>query len=306
MRAVVWSLVVVGLAGCSSEAGEDFLDHLGGERLPDGYLRYEAAPVELQPGQSAQYVHWVAPATDRDLDVVDVRGSQGVGGHHAILYASPDVETVGTVREWVADDQLTARFLGGTGGEGGAVDLPPGTVFRVPRGSGFYIQSHFLNATDGVVAGTSAIEVKLAEPSPDVTVLSMFVSSTLAIDVQPGAIEQTLDCTIQQDTPMILYVNHLHSAGVSITTDLHAADGSVRVVKDDPIWNYEWATRPNFDARPLAEPLMLTTGERLVTRCAWNNTTGARLGFPDEMCAFLGFYIGENDRACVNDTWLEL
>jgi hypothetical protein len=51
---------------------------------------------------------------------------------------------------------------------------------------------------------------------------------------------------------------------------------------------------------------VLTTGSKLVTRCVWNNHTAAKLSFPDEMCAFLGFYIGDRDRACANGNWVDL
>jgi hypothetical protein len=43
----------------------------------------------------------------------------------------------------------------------------------------------------------------------------------------------------------------------------------------------------------------------LVTHCR-DNQMGGTLKFPDEMCAFLGFYLGERDRACANGHWVEL
>src|SRR4051812_25591149 len=190
------AMVVVLLAACGTQDTQ-----YGGEVLPDGYIRYTAPAVRLQPGETAQYVQWVAPALDRELDVVAVRGSQSAGGHHALLYASPDLEPVGTTRMWEPADQITARFLGGTGGEGASAvtNLPEGAVLRVPAGSGFYIQTHYLNTSDDVLDGTSSIDVKLAEPSPDATELSMFVSSTLTVNVPPGASEETLDCDVQED-----------------------------------------------------------------------------------------------------------
>src|SRR6476620_7580907 len=111
MRSMVMGLVL--LAACGTDNTQ-----YGGEKLDDGYLRYTADAVTLQPGETAQFVQWVSPAIDHDVDIVAVRGSQSAGGHHALLYASPDLEPVGTTRKWEAADQITARFLGGTGGEG--------------------------------------------------------------------------------------------------------------------------------------------------------------------------------------------
>jgi hypothetical protein len=300
---IATACLVVVTASC---AGDETV--LGGEPLPDGYIRYKSTPVDIAPGETAQYVEWVSPPVDRDLDLVDVRGSQTVGGHHAILYSSPDTQAVGTNRPWQAADQITARFLGGAGGEGitDGSALPDGAVLRIPAGSGLFIQSHYLNATDDVIAASSTIEIKVADPSPDVTVLSMFVSSTLSIDVPPGVSEKVLGCPIEADTPLVMYVNHIHETGTSVSTVLRAPDGTEQMVKDDPAWNYEWSTDPNFAVTQIDAPMLAPVGATLETRCTWNNQTGGALAFPDEMCGFIGFYIGARDRACAGGRWIEL
>jgi hypothetical protein len=299
--------VLGALAACGAESAETVFD---GEMLPDGYIRYIGAPVTLQPGETAQYVQWVSGPIDRAVDVINIRGSQGPGGHHAILYASPDVESIGSTRPWSGADQITARFLGGVGGEGitGGNGFPEGAVIRVPAGSGFYIQTHYLNATDEIIKTSSTLEIMVADPSPDVTPLSMFVVSTLDIAVPDGGpSEQTLACEMQQDTSLIMYVNHIHETGTAISTTLQPIGGGAeRMLKDDPRWNYEWSTSPNFQSTALDKPLVLHKGDKLTTRCSWNNHSGKTLKFPDEMCAFFTFYVGTSDRACVNGKWIDL
>jgi hypothetical protein len=301
MRSMALALVL--LAACGTDNTQ-----YGGVLLDDGYIRYSASPVELMPGETAQFVQWVSPALDHDVDVVAVRGSQSLGGHHALLYASPDLEPVGTTRTWSAADQITARFLGGTGGEGASAvtELPDGAVLRVPAGSGFYIQTHYLNTSDEVLEGSSVVDVLLADPGADKTVLSMFVSSTLVVNVPPGDSTQTLDCDVQEDTQMILYFNHIHEMGASISTELRDTDGTLRMVKIDPTWEDEWSTRPNVDVMSLDNPLVLKTGSKLTTHCSWDNSSTRTLAFPDEMCAFFGFYVGTHDRACANGRWVDL
>lgn len=295
-------LVLVGILGVAA-CGTDAPTKFDGELLDDGYIRYTPQSVTLQPGETRQYVQWVSGPIDHDVDMIDVRGSQGPGGHHAVLFASQSLEPIGTTRAWEGADQITSRFLGGVGGEGlsgGDTPLPPGAVFRVPAGSGFYIQTHYLNATDKPITTESALEVKLSDPDPNATVLSMFVNTSVDIHVAPGESTQTIDCDVQEDTQLIMYVNHIHETGVSIATMR-----GEQMLKTDPSWNYEWTTHPNFKTTALDQPLMLHKGDKLKTTCAWNNKGAKTLGFPDEMCAFLTFYVGNKDRACANGKWAE-
>jgi hypothetical protein len=304
---MVGVLAVASLTACGTDPEKKF----DGELLPDGYVRYEASSVKLQPGETKQFVQWVSAPLDHDIEIVDIRGSQGPGGHHALLYASPDVEAIGTTRAWEAADQISSRFLGGVGGEGvsgGLSKLPDGAVFRVPAGSGFYIQSHYLNASDAPMTTESALEVLIQDPTPGATVLSMFVSSTLDIAVPSGApYEETLACDVQDDTALIMYVNHIHETGTSVTTVLHPAGAldQTLMVKQDARWDKEWTTHPNFDVMTLDKPLVLHKGDRLETTCKWNNNSGKTLKFPDEMCGFITMYEGPTDRACANGKWVE-
>ena len=296
-------IALVGVLGAVAACGTDTPKKFDGELLDDGYIRYIAPPVTLQPGETKQYVQWVAGPIDRDMDLLDVRGSQGAGGHHAVLYSSKSLEEIGVTRDWEGADQIDSRFLGGVGGEGvtsGDAPLPPGTVFRVPAGSGFYIQTHYLNATDAPITTESALEVRLEEPDPTKVVLAMFANTSVDIKVTPGESTQSIDCEIAEDTSVIMYVNHIHETGVSIATKV-----GDRMVKNDPAWAYEWTTHPNFHTTALDKPLVLKKGEKLNTSCAWNNPGTKTLGFPDEMCAFLGFYVGTKDRACTNGKWVE-
>lgn len=304
MRTAHWVWVLTCAVGCAANEPAKELD---GEVLPDGYLRYTGAPVTLAPGETKQVVQWVSSPLDHDIDLIDVRGSQGPGGHHAVLFASPDVEPVGTTRDWQPADQITARFLGGVGGEGvsGGSKLPPGAVFRVPAGSGFYIQSHYLNPTDEAITTSSTLEIAVSDPDPEKVVLSMFVNSTLAINVTDGRSEQTVTCDIQEDTALVMYVNHEHETGTGVTTMLRSGD-AMQTVKTDPAWDPEWATHPNFQVTALDQPIVLHKGDQLVTTCGWDNHSGKTLGFPDEMCAFLTFYRGTADRACANNKWVTL
>lgn len=277
----------------------------------DGFVRYEPTPITLQPGESGQWVQYVANPFDVDMDVIEIIGTQGPGGHHAVLYASPTVQPVGFTRDFSQIDQVADRFLGGVGGEAGAeITLPEGAVFRVPAGYALYIQTHYFNAGTEPLEGTSRLDVKFAPASDDQIAVGMFTNVNLGFDIPANAQHTaSASCVVERDVNLVMFANHLHEWGDSANTTLRAggaAEGEETMLKDDPAWAYEWATNPNFDKHDIAEPVTIAAGTTITTTCNWTNTTNDNLRFPDEMCLFIGFHIdGTGDVACVDGDYRE-
>ncbi len=294
------SITVLAAGGCAESGdGDD-------DAVPEGYVRFEPPMIALEPGTSGQWVQYVANPFDEDMDVVDIIGHQGTGGHHAVLYASPSIEAIGTTRDWQNVDQVVDRFLGGLGGEGAEeIALPEGAVFRVPAGQALYINTHYLNATDTAIEGWSRLDVKFEPANESRIAVGLFTNVTLAFEVTPGLSEATTSCTLERDVNLVMFTNHMHESGVAARTTIvppgASSEAEPQVIKDDPAWNYEWATNPNFERYTVSEPLHLEAGTQIETSCSWNNKTGRSLRFPDEMCLFLSFDIdGLGDLACVN------
>ncbi len=308
----VSTIVSVGLmAGCGSEVTEGAKgagSHEGGHNgatghrpaVRDGYQRFEAKPELVAPGESIMSVQWVTPASDRDVDVLDIVGWQSAPGHHAVLFATVDVQPVGTVREWKNEDQLSARFIGGSGGEAAAqIKLPEGVVTRIPKGFALLLQVHYMNTSSKEVLGESVVDVKLADASPAHRVASFFTNTSLRYELAPQSKTSVdITCKLKQDIPLLMFANHQHQLGTSVFTEQIQPDGTRIDVKRDDHWNYEWAFNPNFSYRPLDQPLVLEAGNTLRTHCEWMNTGTSPVKFPDEMCVFLGFFLGERDINC--------
>jgi hypothetical protein len=267
---------------------------------PEGYLRFEPAPITVQPGASGQWIQYVSLPIDQDMDVIDVIGEQGPTGHHAILYASPTSHAVGTTRDWRATDQITDRLLGGVGGEGAeGLKLPDGAVFRIPTGFSLYMNVHYYNTGDEPVDAWSRLDVKLEPASTNHTAVGFFgAGDTTAIAKANTQTEFTFACKTKQDMKFVMFSNHMHEFGAAVHTTARLPSGETMMLKDDPTWRYEWATEPNFDRRPLTDPVVLPAGTQLQTTCSWNNTSNRDLSFPDEMCAFFAFHLEPIDRQC--------
>ena len=301
VHALALSMAVVAAGACAESGDEGDEDEVA-----EGYVRLRPPPITVQPGESGQWVQYVANPFDEDMDVVDIVGHQGVGGHHAVLYASPSVQEIGTTREWQPVDQIVDRFLGGVGGEGGEeIALPEGAVFRVPAGQALYLNTHYFNATEEAIEGWSQLDVKLEPADQSRIAVGLFTNVTLAFAATPGFSEATTTCTLEREVNLVMFTNHMHEWGVAARTTIlppgARPDDRPQVIKDDPDWNYEWATNPNFERYGVAAPLRLEAGTKITTTCSWDNDTGDSLRFPDEMCLFLSFDIdGRGDLACVD------
>jgi hypothetical protein len=276
----------------------------------DGYTRI-VAPVmkDLKPGDDIMHCQYVHGPFDRDMDVLEVQGYQSRAGHHAVAYATTMDVPIGTSRPCAEDDNMSAGFLGGVGGEaGGGVTLPAGVAFRLPKGSSIMLNTHFLNTTDETFDGHSVVDFKFVEADDERVIASLFSNGNLGFKVPPGSAAEALaECTMPRDMQFILFTNHMHDQGAHARTDVVRADGSSELVHEDPHWTYEMQFKANYSQWPLEEPLTIAAGETLRTHCNWQNTTDAELEFPREMCFGVGFFLsdGSSSPVCLDGAWLE-
>lgn len=193
-----------------ADEGEALAAELGLGPVAEGYDRYTTPAVELGMGESREWMQWLTGPLDQDYDVIDVTGEQGIGGHHALIYATNMPGEPGFTRFYEEEDQLKMRLMGGIGGEGGAsVELPPGVVFRVTKGSYIVAQTHYLNYTTGPIEGRSVIDIKLAPVDESKQVAGIFSSTDLRISLEPGVEETfTVDCPVREDLHFLSISNH--------------------------------------------------------------------------------------------------
>jgi len=294
-------LVAVCAVGCSDP------DEEGVPPPPEGYIRYETPPITVQPGENAMWLQWIAEPADHDRNIDDLVGAQGPGGHHAILYTSKDVQPVGTTRLFENEDQSDIQFVGGVGGEGAdSLRLPEGVVFRVPAGRALLIQTHYLNASDNVLEGNSRIDVKFSDPAPGDKVARFFANGSRKVAVPPQQ-DSTHDttCVLPKDLPLLMYANHMHEMGMSITTTVIPPGGAVQELKTNPTWEVERTFNPDYTIGDPNAPKVLAAGTTISTHCVWRNTSNETLKSPDEMCVFFAFFFGEKDVTCADGKWYE-
>lgn len=275
----------------------------------EGFTRYILPPIaEIGPGKEAMWCQWITEASTEERDVLDIAGFQSFGGHHVIFYATTDIQPVGTVRECVDNDLVSIRYLGGIGGEGvTSTNLPPGVVFRIPKGVQLLANVHFVNATEKTIEGQGVMDLKMVPSDPNHVVASLFTN----IDVDgvniPAGHQATLDvyCDFQDDLSFFWYGNHMHALGRSAFTEIVRANGGgTEMLVEDRTWPAEATFNPMLKAWPIDQPLVINRGDRMHTQCNWNNDTSKDVTFPQEMCASFGFYIGSGvQMVCIQNNW---
>jgi hypothetical protein len=302
-------LTVVLLAGC----GTDERGTMGPELLPgfeveppaEGQLQI-ATPIlpEIAPGQDitlCTYLDYTAPA---DLDIVDYKGFQSDQGHHTILYGAAQTKPAGT-HECTEDDMFNVRYLGG-GGTDATVEagvLPPGIAFRVRQGTQLMMVSHWINMTDVPVRAQAVYNLTAQAPSAAVEPGDLFTIVTTRISLESGRGTARAECLLGSDLSFFLIGGHAHEYATHVTISRQAPEGEPQVVYDT-----SWAPDLIFDT-PLdqytkEEPYQMQAGDRVIVDCEYENTTGAPLAFPTEMCVGFGYYFpATREIDCVDSVW---
>lgn len=279
--------------------------------LSPGFTRLVVPSIpDIQPGDDIMYCQYVMAPTDRDMDILSVGGVQSEWGHHIVAFATTANVPVGTSRLCQGDDNTQqGAFLGGVGGEGGTGNvLPPGVAFRLPKGNGIMLNTHFLNAGTVPIQGDGVLDIELAEVDPARKIAGFFVNVNIGFNLPPS--QHTIvdnACTIGKDMDFFAFANHMHDFGTSTFTDLTRVGGAVEMVHDDPIWTYEMQFAAEYTKWGVEAPFRISKGDVLRTHCEWQNSSTDSLQFPREMCIGVGFFLSDGSPAptCFNGTWIE-
>jgi hypothetical protein len=255
---------------------------------PEGYTRLEAPVIKALPaGGEAMECQYIRVPFERDLDVLDVRGYQTLGGHHAVVFASLNNEPVGTARECTdADNQNIGAFLGGPNGDNGeSLPLPQGASFRVRQGQTIMLNTHFINTQTETVDGYTVIDIKFAEVDPSRTIASLFPVGGMQFEIPAnGPGEFSGGCAVPERMQVIGISNHMHEFGQNQITEVVRANGEVVVLREDQSWSYDLQFAAEWDFWSVDDPFILEAGETIRTHCSWLNTTAQPLTYPREMC----------------------
>ena len=247
---------------------------------PAGYTRCITPAIpEVKPGEDLLVCQWIAPPSDHEVEMVDLQGEQSKYGHHVALYATATNLKVGTSRKCLDSDMLGIRFIGAIGGEGtgGGVKLPPGCVYRIPKGYALMANVHFINLSKAPIQGQAVLDLKTRAPQPNSAAVDIVTDIDTSLQVKPGLAQWDDTCVVNQELSVLMWANHMHEYGTSIYTEVIRVDGTKQMLASDPVWQPEETFNPNYKVYPTDALLEPRPGDTLHTHCEWNNTSGGTL-----------------------------
>ncbi len=280
-------------------------DDVSGPELLDGFAPPAPGPGEIQ--LVSPIVRDIAPGADVTLctylplsaslpeaaDVIEATGYQSLGGsHHAILYQARQPRPVET-HECTDDDMVNSIPVAiNAGGEGGdaAFEIPDGLAFRIEAGAQFFVQTHWVNASDQPLDGQAAFNLKAQPVGGAVQPASLFSWVDTEILVPAGqAGREGVTCAFERDIQFVTIGGHAHEHGTAVRL-YHQPSGAAEVKLYDEDWSPAKTFAMPILKFPASAPFVVRRGDTLRADCEYMNPTAESLQFPGEMCGGFGFY----------------
>ncbi len=296
-------VLIPALAALASCAASPDVSYIAGFHPPppgSGYTRYVTPTIkQLDPGDDVMFCEWVAAPEDSDRQIIDTKGFQSQGGHHVALYATTEIEDVGTSRPCTTRDMLTVSFVGAVGLEGvSTVALPDGMAFDVPKGHALMTNTHYINATDNAIEAQSVIDVKFADPKQPLQGAGNVAVNHDMFSIPAGQ-TYTSDgyCQAKSQLSFFMWGNHMHEWGAHAMSEVIRADGTRELLAKDDEWSKDKTFNPPWTRWDVSQPFVVNAGDTFHVQCTWNNTTSDALTFPTEMCVATGFTLEDMPQA---------
>ena len=298
-------LVMCLLAACASDSESELLDGFAPPAPREGEVQYLSPIVRgIQPGEDKILCSYLDAYIDEDFDIGRIAAYNTPGSHHVILY-STSISQPPNTHECKDEEMIWFSLLGATTGEGGAAEysLPDGLVRRVRGGVQLVMQTHWLNASDEVIDGQAAFNVRYDTVSPEKTPTDFLGVTNTSFEATPGVSSASVECTFEDSVNIWQLGGHQHDLGSHVKITYTPSGGEGHVLFDED-WNKQWT----FDPKLLdmsGAPMKVGPGDKIRVDCDWNNPHAEAVRFPTEMCGAIGqFFPSQGQLYCANGDWL--
>ena len=262
MRAVSIAMVFLCACGSNGATGDD--DTPDSATPNDEWTSLISKGWELAPG-GEKTSDLQIDTTDREIVIGGLRPLSPVGTHHTLLFRGAS--------------GANAIFASGVGT--GELRFPPGTAMKIPKGQLIGLQLHIFNQTDGMLSGTSGIEILEVDPATVTEEVDMFLPGPQDLALAPQT-ETTVSgtCTVKSNYKVFALFPHMHQLGTHLKTTL-TIGGTEQILHDEK-YEFEHQAVLSF------EPTQLNAGDKVKTDCTFMNPGTTTVGYGEssstEMC----------------------
>ena len=188
------------------------------------------------------------------------------GSHHMTLFNLPGA-TDGTLVDCPNGVPTATSYSFGAQSPKATYTYPDGVGATIPAGTGFTMNSHYINAGATPIQASVVVKMHVASPGTITQHAGSFEGVYLSISVPPtGGKPVTIgsSCTLPQDVNLLAAAGHMHHRGSHFV----ATSGGKTLIETD-----EMGSLPN----PFSPPMQLKAGADITWSCVYENETDAAL-----------------------------
>lgn len=249
---------------------------------------------EVPPFTEVMYCT-VGTWTEPSAGVVDYSFTQALPyGHHAqLLYTQtpaseiPDGSLIDCTNGGIAASPLFQ------GARTGNQMLPDGMALWMPQGLRWVVQSHYINTTAQTLRVNDAVFLSYVAEEEVENWASSWNFGDAELDIPEGESSVKFDCAWPLDYNLLSISPHMHEYGTSIVVEWEHEGEITELYRMDP-WQASYRDDPPVTGYSV-DNVQPKLGDTFAVTCNYNNTSGAPLIFPEEMCGIYGLGYSSKD-----------
>ena len=272
--------------------------------VPTSGVQFHLGPWDVAPNFEREFFYYEPLNNDQALFVNRVDMAMRPGSHHLILYdlsddipeiLVPDPQVFRDIRDangnYIPSTLMITshlNFVTGTQWPLMTYHYPPGVALRIPAGTGFDINAHYVNRSSQIIQGEIYANLHTVDSSQVEHVAERLFMNNLDINLPPQA-STTLTKTFVVDEKVQIFQlfshAHEHMTDFRVFIDGGPRDGELVYIA------YDWEHPPILELNPT---LTLEAGQGLRLQATYNNDTNSTINFgflsSDEMMILFGAY----------------
>ena len=272
--------------------------------VPTSGGQFHLGPLDVAPNFEREFFYYEPLNNDQALFVNRVDMAMRPGSHHLILYdlsedipeiLVPDPQVFRDIRDtngnYIPSTLMITshlNFVTGTQWPLMTYHYPPGVALRIPAGTGFDINAHYVNRSSQIIQGEIYANLLTVDSSQVEHVAERLFMNNLDINLPPQT-STTLTKTFVVDEKVQIFQlfshAHEHMTDFRVFIDGGPRDGELVYIA------YDWEHPPILELNPM---LTLEKGQGLRLQATYNNDTNSTINFgflsSDEMMILFGAY----------------